>query len=394
MSSENPTRTLVILGAGVGGLPLTHHVLRFTVPKVPNLRVILVTPNTHFYWNLGSPRAMISEDFTDKLFQPLAPAFAKYGDKFELVHGKAESLDPDRNLVVVALAGGGSREIAYDTLVVATGSSASQSMPWKSLSSTTATKKALQDLRHKIGDAKTIVVAGAGATGVEVAGELGEFSAAGTKQVTYVIPNELPLAPPAKDNVRNAIRSALEKRNVKIIPNARVTSTAVSNSSNGSQTTTLELTTKDGNTQTLETDVYLPAFGVTPNTAFAPTHLLAPSGQIKQTTRLRAEGYDNVFVLGDAGNLEDTRSISTDSQTHYLGRALQAYFTGGEVEEYKPSESFMIGVSIGKDTGAGQAMGVKVFSWIIWYFKSRTLGVEFVADIVSGVRTITRNLKG
>ncbi len=394
MFPENPTRTLVILGAGVGGLPLTHHVLRFTVPKMPNLRVILVTPDTHFYWNLGSPRAMISEDFTDKLFQPLAPAFVKYGDKFELIHGKAESLDPDRNSVVVALADGGTREIAYDTVVVATGSSNSQGMPWKSLSSTTATKNALQNLRQRIDGAKTIVVAGAGATGVEVTGELAEFSAAGTKQITYVIPNELPLAPPAKDPVRNAIRSALEKRNVKIIPNARVTSIITSKSSDGSETTSIELTTKDGTTQILKADVYLPAFGVTPNTAFAPAHLLAPSGQIKQTTRLRAEGYDNVFVLGDAGNLEDTRSISTDSQTHYLGRALQAYFVGGEVEEYKPSGSFMIGVSIGKDTGAGQAMGVKVFGWIIWYFKSRTLGIEFVADIVAGVRTITRNLKG
>jgi len=54
----------------------------------------------------------------------------------------------------------------------------------------------------------------------------------------------------------------------------------------------------------------------------------------------------------------------------------------------------MLGVSIGKNTGAGQAMGMKVFSWVIWYFKSRSLGVEKVADIVSGVRTITGNLKG
>jgi apoptosis-inducing factor 2 len=125
-----------------------------------------------------------------------------------------------------------------------------------------------------------------------------------------------------------------------------------------------ELTSSDGKTQTAVAEVYLPAFGVKPNTEFAPAHLLAPSGQIKQTTRLRAEGYDNVFVIGDAGNLEDTRAIATDAQTHYLAKALQAYFTGAEtaVEEYKPSEGFMLSVSIGKNTGVSQAMSMKIFS--------------------------------
>jgi malic enzyme len=39
-------KTLVVLGAGVAGLPIAHHVLRHTVPKVKDLKVILVTPNT------------------------------------------------------------------------------------------------------------------------------------------------------------------------------------------------------------------------------------------------------------------------------------------------------------------------------------------------------------
>jgi len=286
MASKNPPRTLVVLGAGIGGVPLAHHVLRFTSPKAPSLRVILVSPDTHFYWSLASPRAILSEDFTDQLFQPLAPAFASYGDKFELVHGKASTLDPDRNSVVVSLADGGSREIAYDAVVVATGSKDAQGMPWKALGSTENTKKVLHDLKHKIDEAKTIVVAGAGATGVEIAGELGELSAGGSKEVIYVIPDQLPLAPPAKPNVRKAVSDALAKLKVRIVPNTRVTAAAASV---GGQTT-LELTSTDGKTQTVVADVYLPAFGVKPNTEFVPAHLLAPSGQIKQTTRLRAEG--------------------------------------------------------------------------------------------------------
>ncbi|KAK3339635.1 putative FAD binding protein [Lasiosphaeria hispida] len=394
MSSKNAPRTLVILGAGVGGVPLAHHVLRFTAPKVPNLRVILVSPNTHFYWNLASPRAILSEEFSDKLFLPLAPAFAQYGDKFELVHGVATSLDPDRNAVVVSLTDGGTREIAYNAVVVATGSSDAQGLPWKGLGSTAATQQALQDLRRQIDGARTIVVAGAGATGVEIAGELAVFSAAGAKDVVLVIPDALPLAPPAKPGVRDAVRAELEKRKVRIVPNTRVTAATATTTPAGS-TTTLELTTKSGAMQTLVADVYLPAFGVRPNTAFAPARLLAASGQFKQTHRLRAEGYENVFIIGDAGDLEETRALYTDNQMNYVARALLALLTGGtdEAAKYKPGTAYMLGLSIGKDAGAGQAMGFKIPGWVVWYIKSRTLGTSYTADIVAGQRSMVGKMK-
>lgn len=39
-------KTLVVLGAGLVGLPIAHYVLKHTVPVVEGLKVILVTPNT------------------------------------------------------------------------------------------------------------------------------------------------------------------------------------------------------------------------------------------------------------------------------------------------------------------------------------------------------------
>lgn len=42
-------KTLVILGAGVAGLPIAHFALKHTVPQVKGLKVILVTPNTDQY---------------------------------------------------------------------------------------------------------------------------------------------------------------------------------------------------------------------------------------------------------------------------------------------------------------------------------------------------------
>ena len=385
-------QTLVILGAGVGGVTLAHHVLRFTVPKVPGLRVVLVSPNTDFYWNLASPRALVADDFAEKLFQPLAPAFEKYGDKVELVYGAAESLQPDQNAVVVALNGGGSRTISYDAIVIATGSNAREGMPWKSVGSTEATKKMLHELRLGIDAARTIVVAGNGTTGIEIAGELGDLLVAGEpKEVYFVIDQRLPASLPVKDSVRDAIRSTLEKNKVKIVPNVKVTSATVT----GTQTV-LELSpaNKDGQKQTLTADVYLPAFGLVPNTSFVPAELLAADGRVKQTTKLRAEGQQNIFVIGDAGNLEPAKIIGVDSQVHHLGKVFQTYFTTGAVTEYKPNDKFMMGVSLGKDAGTGQAMGMKIFSFLVWYMKSRYMGLNWYADLLKGTRTVTGNLKG
>jgi apoptosis-inducing factor 2 len=72
-------KTVVILGAGWAGLPLAHKLLKYTLPKVKDLKVILVSPNTHFYWNLAAVRGVIPGTFTDnELFLPIQPGFARY----------------------------------------------------------------------------------------------------------------------------------------------------------------------------------------------------------------------------------------------------------------------------------------------------------------------------
>lgn len=37
--------TLVVLGAGLSGLPVAHHALKHTATQVKDMKVILVTPN-------------------------------------------------------------------------------------------------------------------------------------------------------------------------------------------------------------------------------------------------------------------------------------------------------------------------------------------------------------
>lgn len=47
------SKTVVILGAGLAGLPLAHHILKNKADKY-DLKVVLVSPSDEFYWNLAS----------------------------------------------------------------------------------------------------------------------------------------------------------------------------------------------------------------------------------------------------------------------------------------------------------------------------------------------------
>jgi NADH dehydrogenase FAD-containing subunit len=68
---------------------------------------------------------------------------------------------------------GKDKNLGYDFLILGTGSTTKVDTPFKSRGSTEATKEAIHDYQARIKAAETIVIVGAGPTGVEVAGELG-----------------------------------------------------------------------------------------------------------------------------------------------------------------------------------------------------------------------------
>ena len=108
----------------------------------------------------------------EKLFQSISAGFSQYSARqFEFILATAYSLDVESKKVGIA-AQSDTRTLDYDFLILATGSHTKENTPFKSLGSTEVTKNALHDFQARVKKAKTIVIAGAGVTGVEVAGEL------------------------------------------------------------------------------------------------------------------------------------------------------------------------------------------------------------------------------
>ena len=381
-------KTILVLGVGLAGAPVIRQLMRTTVLKRKDLKMVVVAPTTHFHWPIAMPRVVVPGLMADeKAMYQLGPTFSEYpADKFEFVLGSASAMNPSASTVTVALNdGGGDREISYDTLIVATGSSAKDDMPWKITGTAAKTIEKLHSLQKDIEAAETIVVAGGGLTGVETTGELGhKYALSGKKKVIFVYDKELPLSADVIKSVRKQSKAELERMNVKLMPSTRV----VKVTKNGGDTS-IEVKAADGSTKALVAQAYLPTTGLTPNTAFVPPSMLDSNGRIRQSKSLQAEGYSNIFVLGDAGNLQEARALHADTQAAHLIKVLPAYLEGGSLQDYEISTKPMYGISLGPSKATGQMGNFKVFGFLIWYLKGRFLGTDQAPFIAAGKRTMS-----
>jgi NADH dehydrogenase FAD-containing subunit len=165
---------ILILGGSYAGVSTTHRLLK-QASKVEPFKITIVSPNTHFYWNIAAPRAIIPGKIADTtISHPVEEGFSQYStDVFEFVLGTALSLDVEGQSVEILSKARGKRTISYDFLILATGSRTTEVTPFKMVDSTEETLEVLHDFQKKVADAKTIVIAGAGFTGCETVGELG-----------------------------------------------------------------------------------------------------------------------------------------------------------------------------------------------------------------------------
>lgn len=388
-------KTIVVLGAGMAATLIIRQAMRTIVLDSSEYKLVVVSPTDHFQWPIAMPRAIVPGQIpVEKVVHPLAPAFKGYpANKFEFVLGKATSLDPESNLVTVALNNSGeTQSITYHTLIIATGSRAKDDMPWKSLETTEKTKARIQSLQDQIKRAKTIVVAGGGVTGVETAGELGfEYSKRGKKEVYLVHDHALPLYDPLMESVRKQAKVELTKLKVQLISNATVVS---STTAPGSDDTVLQLRLSDGTTKSLTTQAYIPTIGLIPNTEFVPAGLLDAKGYVKQDKFLNVGGYSNVFVVGDVGNLEVSKAQTAEAQAvHLFSKTLPAHLADTLLPEYQPATKEMYGITVGRSRATGQMGTMKMLSFLIWFFKGRTMGVDTVPTWAAGKKTMSQTLE-
>jgi apoptosis-inducing factor 2 len=341
----------------------------------------VLTSYFHHQWSNAMPRALVPGQLPiDEIFWDLKKVYSRYpASKFEHIAGKARILNPGSKTISLVLNDSTSRDINYDVVFITTGSRSRTDVPWKNIGTTTDLRAQIAKLSQRIESADSIVVGGAGLTGLEFAGELGEtYAKHGKKRITLVASGPDVLEPRVTEAVRTKAREHLHKLGVELVTDTKVTPLADNK---------LELVRGDGTRTTMEADLFVPTFGLTFNTDFVPSDWLDAQSRIKVDLTFRVPGHDDVFALGDAAAGQNPQSANVVAHVKYLKKHLVSYFKsgGGEIKEnYKRSEEITFGASIGRNAGVGQAMGYSVPGVMIWWFKSRLLGVDEAKKFVAG----------
>jgi NADH dehydrogenase FAD-containing subunit len=287
------TKTVVILGGSYAGLHVAHHLLK---QPSPDVKIILVSANSHFYWNMASVRAVVTEAHLQdsQLFSPLSQILSRYPqDSYELVIGTVTASDFVCKTVTVSQ--DEDRKISYDHLVIATGARTATGRenhptPWKADGSYEEVLELLHSTADKISRASHIVVAGAGPTGCEVAGEIAFDNPSRQTRKDIVLLGADPEVLRG-DSIAASTRAELEKLGVQIRTGTRVESVK---EVGGDKT---EVVLEGG--ETIVTDLYLPTMGLVPNSDFVDGMYKDEKGWVVVDECLSVKGAEGVWAAGD-----------------------------------------------------------------------------------------------
>ncbi|EME42859.1 hypothetical protein DOTSEDRAFT_88893 [Dothistroma septosporum NZE10] len=342
-SSGQGPLDIVILGASFGGLSCAHHFLDHIIDRLGTsiatqpYRLIIVTPSTHIYWNIGAPRALVQHGLIkhDDTFVPIEPGFARHrGRDWTIIQAKALDWNPaDRsvkiellnieaqnrfqnlftkrssNINVAATFLPSIQTLHYHALIITTGTSAHSdllSLHGPHLD----TAKSLDSFHRRVTAAKSIVICGGGTSGVEVAGQLATFlnhkhigpisrKLPNPKSITLITGSDRCLPGVPNPKVGAIAERSLLKLGVEIRHNVRVTDVKEWFDQTGASRIELSDDTQ------LIADVYVPCTGVSPNTSFVPSYLKDDKGYIQtnhKTMRVDAAAGDRVYAIGDVAS--------------------------------------------------------------------------------------------
>ena len=328
----------------------------------------------------------------DDVFGSIATGFAQYAtDSFVHIVGSAESIDPDSRIVFINHAprysidfddfdGEGSaerHEIKYDQIILCTGTRAADpEMPWKNMNTTDETRELLHITQRKVEKARHIVIGGAGATGVEVAGELGyEYAKAKEnkrKEIVLVCKDPHLVGGHA---IAHKVEIELAKLGVKVVKNARV----------------LDKHTKEGKTfvhlsngQTLETDLYLSCMGLFPNSEYLPAEYKDDRGYVLVDEYFRVREAPGMWACGDIVSKPRAAFVYTEKHAAGVAFNVENVLRNKDLVKVKglPFDPFV--VSLGRKRGAGKAGRVTVPSYGVYWVKGRNLGMTRLQGYLHG----------
>lgn len=390
-------RNIVILGASFGGLATAHYICKHVLPRLQKVAdakytLHLVDSSSHFWWQIGAPREIVSVEQAkhEKYFVPVMDGFKQYSnlkDSIVFHHGTVDAVDTQSRSVTIKTQEENSELLPYYALVIATG--VRSPTPLTTLHGDyTISQRALEKVNAQLTTAKEVIISGGGPVGVEIAGEIG-VHLKGKAKVTLITGSDK-LLPVLSASRAAKAQKLLTKVGVDVLYNTKVTS------SNETAEGKMEVVLADGTTRVA--DVYIPAYGVTPNTAFLPDSLKAESGYVKTNpTTLRVdEAGPRVYAAGDVAGVDKGGVLNMFATIPILGAniahdLLTEAKVGGAVPAakeyvYKPAETQV--VPVGPKTGVGAFNGFGMPGFMVSLVKGKDYMVGNMSQFTEGTKFV------
>ncbi|KAF5318334.1 hypothetical protein D9611_014247 [Ephemerocybe angulata] len=366
MSTETTKKTVVVVGGGSVGAGIAKSLSAQLDPSKHQL--VMVTASEKYVHLPGTIRTVTTAEgeLEKRVFIP-------YGDflkgKGEIKHGEVASFTArSGGKGTVDLASGESLE--YDVLVLATGSK--WPGPFELPTGGEKLQSHIDSWRAKIEKAQSIVLVGAGAVGIEFAGEISDFYKG--KNVSIVHNGRLPLNDVYPDRLRNGLLTKLQKRNVNVVLNDRLDNYTLSEDGT--------VTLRSG--KALNADLVIPTVGGTPNTAFIKESLgeavLTASNYVEVLPTFQLPSHANIFAAGDIIEWKEQKQAAKAAGhvSVVVKNVLSALKGQSPSAQYKGSYEIMV-ITLGREGGAGYfgvLWGLIFGDWFARMLKSRGLMIE------------------
>ncbi len=354
-NSEN-CQQVVVVGGGYAGSTVAQG-----LDEVAD--VVLVEPKDMFVHNIAALRALVDPswlEFTLYRYDRLLRLGRVIQDRVTLVEPGA-----------LQLASGA--RLQADVIVLSTGSS--YPFPAKYDGTDGADAKRRVQLAHaELAKSDRILIVGAGAVGIELAGEIKHVWP--EKVVTVVDSAHDVLNGRFELRLRQELRRQLSSLGVDLVlgspaqhlPSAPVGTRAAIN-----------LRTADG--RSVEADIWFRCFGVSPASDYLGGSLAGArraDGFIEVDSALRVKGQAKVFALGDVSTANEHKlAAAALQQSAVVVANVRSFLHGGNLTHYRPAPEG-IAIPIGPFGGAAQLPGSQELApaEFVREMKGRDLGVD------------------
>jgi NADH:ubiquinone reductase (H+-translocating) len=376
--SEKYSKRILIAGGGYAGIQAA-----LTLERLLNRtdsRILLIDKNKYHTLLPSLPEIISKRGFSIINYTDIIQT-----KKIDFIQTTVTNIDLEKKEVFTS---GNSYPLGYDFLIISLGST--PFLPHiPGLREYAIRFNTIQDaekLANKLSDTDlrgNIVIGGAGATGVELAGEIASVlkhrshprSNHHPTTVILVSPNLLPGFP---DSIVKWTRAYLQSLQVKLILGRECYITEIKPDS---------IYLKNGNE--IKDTMFIWTGGVTTIPLLQNIGLKTGSkGRVVVNKFLQAFGRDDVFVIGDAADIVDNQGHSLPTTAYFAeqhgkvaAQNIYALIKGKKLQEYRPDQpGSNFAISIGSNFAVSRLGGLDLFGYSASKLK-KLIKMKYLRDI-------------